>query len=227
MIGIIGAMKQETDGIISLMEETAVTEISGVTFTVGKICGKDAVVATCGIGKVFAALCAQTMILTFHPDEVINVGVAGALDPSLRICDLVIAESVVQHDMDTSPLGDPKGLVSGVNMVFFPCSESLADRLWSAADSLSISTVRGTVASGDQFVAEPDLKACIREEFGAAACEMEGAAIGQVCYVNNVPFCVLRAISDGASEDGAMDYMQFCDAAAKQSTKLIGLFFEK
>lgn len=221
MIGIIGAMSVETNALANLLENKSCETVSGITFNIGKIGKTDVVIATCGIGKVFAAMCAQTMIMRFSPEKIINVGVGGALDKSLNICDVVVAESVVQHDMDTSALGDPKGMISGINKVYFECDAAFCDEICKVAVRLQINTSKGIVASGDKFVSDPKEKENIGETFNAAACEMEGAAIGQVCYVNNVPFCVLRSISDGANNDGALDYMQFCELAAKQTTKLM------
>ncbi len=224
MIGIIGAMRVETDGITALLTDKTERTIGATTFASGKIGGQDVTVACCGVGKVFAAICAQTMILAYAPDVIMNVGVAGALDPDLNICDLVIADRVCQHDMDTSPLGDPKGLISGVNQIYFSCDDTLCRRITQAANSLGICAVTGTVASGDQFLALPADKARVRSEFSASVCEMEGGAIAQTCFVNQVPFCVLRSVSDGANADGAMDFAQFCDRAAEQSTRLIKYF---
>lgn len=221
MIGIIGAMKVETDGIIALMSEKQCRSAAGCEFTVGNIGTKEVVVATCGIGKVFASICAQTMILLFSPKKIINVGVAGALSPKLGICDIVIADKALQHDMDTSPLGDPRGMISGINRIYFESDTSLRDELFSLAAKLGIKAHIGTVASGDVFVADPKIKMDIQLKFDAIACEMEGGAIAHTCFVNNVPFCILRSISDGVAADGAMDYSEFCEAAAKQSTRLI------
>lgn len=220
-------MQKETDGIIALMTDREEAVVSGIRFVKGKIEGKDAVVATCGIGKVFAGMCAQTMILKYSPDSIINVGVAGSLVPELKVCQVVVADKVVEHDMDTSPLGDPKGLISGINVVYMPCDDNLRKVLFESCLESGIETYNGTVASGDQFLSDPAVKADIAREFGACACEMEGAAIGQVCYVNKKPFAVLRAISDGACEDGAMDYLKFCDLAAKQTVNLVKTFMRK
>ena len=222
MIGIIGAMSVETDALKAMVENATVEEISGVSFVKGRISGKDVVVAQCGIGKVFAALCAQTMILRYSVDEVINVGVAGSLSPSVGLLDIAVSDSVVEHDMDTSPLGDPVGLISGINVVFLPASESLTRRVVDAARALGKNCVQGVIASGDQFIADSARKAYITETFNAIACDMEGAAIGHVCFVNRIPFTVIRSISDNASEDaGAMEYPTLCRHAANQSQELI------
>lgn len=225
--GMIAAMQAEADPLIEAMQDAERETVSGVTFTRGTLCGKSVVLAVCGIGKVFAALCAQTMILRFAPRCVINTGVAGSLDRSLAIGELVIAEQVVQHDMDTSPLGDPVGLLSGINRVFLPGDAALGERLRRAAAPDGFPCRLGTIASGDQFVADDRKKQYIRETFGAVACEMEGAAIGQVCYVNRVPFAVVRAISDDASGQAQMAYPAFMKLAAARSAALLRRMLEQ
>ena len=225
MIGIIGAMKTETDALIEMLEGKAVETISGREYYTGKLFGHDAVICTCGIGKVFADICAEAMILRYAPDIIINTGVAGALSDALDVTDIVISDSVVQHDMDTSPLGDPVGLVSGINKVYFEADKNAADKITEIVRSMNINALKGTVASGDQFICERAHKEKIKANFPAAVCcEMEGAAIGHVAYVNNTPFVIVRAISDKADGTGNMDYMQFCDIAAQNSIKVISAF---
>ena len=219
LIGIIGAMDIEVNGLIANMQEPVTEVYGGISFTKGILHGQNVVVSKCGIGKVFAAMCAQTMILKYSPDVIINSGVAGALSSELNILDAVIASSVVQHDMDTSPLGDPRGLISGINIVNIDSDTATSDKLIDAAKSLGVNTVKGIVASGDQFMADQIKKSDVAATFGAIACEMEGAAIGQVCYVNKVPFAVMRTISDGKGE--ALDYMTFSVIAANKSIQII------
>lgn len=227
MIGIIGAMVPEVQALQQQLKNPTVTTISGIDFHKGTLNGVEVVIAQCGIGKVFAALCAESMILTFHPDAVINTGVAGALHPSLSVGDVVIAGQVVQHDMDTTPFGDPPGLISGLNIVEIPACPKTADALEKAVTALGYTAMVGTVASGDQFLSDPAKKASIYETFHALGVEMEGAAIGQVCYVNNLPFGVLRVISDSASGDGAMEYSEFLSLAANRSTNIIHQFLKQ
>ena len=222
LIGVIGAMDIEVDGLISSMSEHASSVISGITFHLGKIGNNSVVCAKCGIGKVFASICAQTMILEYNPCAIINTGVAGSLEKGFNVLDVAVAKDVVQHDMDTSALGDPKGLISGINVVNIKTSDKLSYALKIAALRVGCNVKEGTIASGDKFMADSQEKANVNKEFGAIACEMEGAAIGQVCYVNNVPFGVLRTISDG---DGAeMDYMTFAPKAAEQSINILNEF---
>lgn len=226
MTGIIGAMSVETQKLIGMMSEKQSETVSGIEFTKGRIGGRDVVVAACGVGKVFAALCTEAMILRYSPDEIINTGVGGALDMRLHICDTVIADKVCQHDMDTTALGDAPGMISGINVTYFECDERLRDALYTAAEKAKLSAKGGIVASGDLFVADSAKKDEIVRTFGASVCEMEGGAIGHVCYVNSVPFCVLRAISDGANDGSPIDFPAFCRLAADNNAEIIKEYLE-
>ncbi|MBO5788385.1 MAG: 5'-methylthioadenosine/adenosylhomocysteine nucleosidase [Clostridia bacterium] len=179
------------------------------------------VIAKCGVGKVCAAVCAQTMIFHFGADTLINSGVAGALDTSLSIGDIVIATSLVQHDVDTSPLGDPVGYISELKKIEMPTSSALVDLAEKVAQKQNVRYHKGVIASGDCFVAAPETKQTIRQRFGAKACEMEGGAMAQVCQMNDVPFVVLRAISDTADDRASMDYPTFVAIAAEKMAKLV------
>ena len=227
MIGIICAMKIEADAIRASLTDTRTEVVSGVEFTVGKRYGKEIVLAVCGIGKVFAAICTEAMILRFAPTLILNSGVAGTLTEALSIGDIAIAKNLVQHDMDTSPLGDPVGLVSGINKIYFDADEAAVAAFAKATASVGASSVVGTIASGDQFMSDTAKKNAIRDRFGAIACEMEGAAIAHVAYVNNVPFAVLRAISDSASGDAQMEYPKFVAMAAERSHAIIDAFLKE
>ena len=221
LIGIIGAMEVETAGLVAEMTDKKTEVVSGVTYTNGELCGKRVVVATCGVGKVFAAICAEAMILKFGVTALLNTGVAGGLSPMLEVGDVAVADEVVQHDMNTTALGDPRGLLSGINVVKIKTDERLTKALCDATAEEGLNGIVGTVASGDLFVAKDSVKEKLIAEFDAVACEMEGAAIGHVAYVNNVPFAVLRAISDGG--DG-MEFSEFVDVAAKISVNVTKKF---
>ena len=223
-IGIIGAMKVETEGLIAEMQDTKTSTVSGVNFTEGLLCGKRVVVATCGVGKVFAAIAAEAMILRFGVTGLLNTGVAGGLSPMLEVGDVVVASDVVQHDMNTTAIGDPRGLLSGLNVIKLAADEHLCRALCRAVADLGYNSIVGTVASGDIFVAEDKIKEKLVAEFDAVACEMEGAAIGHVAFVNGVPFAVLRAISDGG--DG-MEYEKFVPLAAKASVEITKEFLKR
>jgi len=226
-IGIIGAMDVEVAELIEYMDQIKKEEISSVVYYQGKLHGKSVVVAKCGVGKVHAAVCAQTMILKYSPDIIINTGVAGSLNSSLDIADLVISSKVVQHDFDTSGIGDPIGLISGINLIEIPCSEDLVEKIKNAAKLIEETNVFvGTIASGDQFICNMSKKEYIVEHFNALCAEMEGAAIGHVCYLNNVDFCIVRAISDKADGSAHMDFPSFVQIAAKKSTMLINNFLK-
>ena len=221
MIGIIGAMQTEVELLISKIQSPETKTISGIDFVSGKLCDKDVVVAKCGIGKVFAALCAQTMILEFGVKLLINTGVAGAISNELDIGDVAISDYVVQHDMDTTAIGDPIGLISGINVVKIAADDNISSALCRAAEKCGAKYLVGTVASGDTFISSRERKNTIGTTFDAVVCEMEGAAIGQVCYVNDIPFCVIRAVSDKADGSSSMDYMTFVGFAAEKNANIV------
>lgn len=221
-IGIIGAMEIEVNSLIRSMKEQKVTSVSMTDFYEGEIEGVECVVARCGIGKVAAAVCAQTMILHFKPNLIINTGVGGALAGELRPGDIVISSRAVQYDMDTSPLGDPVGLISGINQIFFNADEKAANELMKIASRLGNGVMCGTVCSGDRFVASVEEKNRILSHFpDGAVCEMEGAAIAHTAYLSATPFVIVRAISDSADGSSSVDYMSFLEGAAGRSYEIV------
>ena len=228
LIGIIGAMEVEVQALKDLMDNAELKEISSVVFYRGKINGIDTVVAVAGVGQVNAAVCAQTMILEYSPDYIINTGVAGGLSEELKIGDAAVADKVAEHDMDTSPLGDELGFITGINKVYMQCDEYISGLIYDAAKSVDgINAVRGTIASGDQFIASEEQRRFIKKNFNAVAAEMEGAAIGHVCTMNNVKFGVLRAISDGANSDSTIDFPTFTKMAVKNTVEIIVKMLDK
>ncbi len=218
-IGIIGAMQIEVDNLKAHMQDVSEEVVSGVTFTKGTIGGKEVIAAVCGVGKVFAAICAEAMILTYHVDCVINIGVAGTLCDELGVMDVAIASRVVQHDMNTSALGDPVGLLSGLNEVYLPADEKIYSVIEKCVAAKGINHKVGTIATGDLFLSKESTKNHLHERFAAIAGEMEGGSIGQVCYVNQVPFAILRSISDGKGAE--MDYATFAEKAAQVGIEVI------
>ncbi|MBP5209724.1 MAG: 5'-methylthioadenosine/adenosylhomocysteine nucleosidase [Clostridia bacterium] len=214
MIGLIGAMQPEVEDLIARLEDPVREEIGGTVYFGGRLEGKNVLIARCGIGKVCAAACAQTMIVHFGADRIINTGVAGALDPALSIGDVVAADALVQHDMDTTALGDPPGLISALGEVTMPTDETLWVAAEQAARECGVTVRRGIIATSDRFVCQREDKENIRRAFGAVCCEMEGGAVAQVCRMNGVPFAVLRAVSDTADERSVVDYPTFMRSAA-------------
>lgn len=229
VIGIIGAMDIEVKSIKGVMDNVKTKTISTVEFYTGEIKGTKAVVATAGVGKVNAAVCTQAMIMEFNPDIIINVGVAGGLSTELGIGDIAIADMVVEHDMDTTPVGDEYGFITGIDRVYMNCDKEISQIMYDAAQEIEgVNVVVGTIASGDQFIASDEQRNKIMATFkNTVAAEMEGASIGHVCTMANKPFAVLRAISDGANSNSTVDFPTFTRLAAKNSTQIILKMFER
>lgn len=221
MLGIIGAMDAEVNEIKSKVKNKTISKYAGVEFVCGEIEDVMVVVAQCSPGKVNASLCTQAMIDKFSVDGIINVGVGCSLSKDVVIKNIVVATDVCQYDIDITALDEPKGFINGVNLIKVPCDKDLSDALARSAISCGERIHRGTIASGDTFIASSELKASIHNDFDALCGEMEGGAIGHTCYVNNVPFAVIRSISDGGNEESAMDYPTFKILAADIGTKII------
>ncbi len=226
MVGIIGAMSVEVDALKAKIENAKKEMISGSEFVRGRLCGQDVVVAQCGIGKVAAAVCAQTMILRYGVKNVINTGVAGTVSPNIGILDFAISSGVVEHDMDTTAIGDAPGLISGINIIEIPASERLCTLSARIAKEQGNKCEIGIIASGDQFINSAERKRFIRGEFGAIACEMEGGAIGHTCYLSNVDYVVIRCISDNASGEADMEYPEMVARGAVRSQALVEAILE-
>lgn len=218
-LGIIGAMQMEIDDLKESMKQITTVSCSGVEFICGKIGNTEVVAAICGVGKVFAAICAEAMILKFNVERIINIGVAGALVPDLKVLDVAVADKVVQHDMNTSAIGDPVGLLSGINEIFLQADPDMKRLLCECLREKGIHHMTGAIATGDLFVESSAQRALIHNRFGAIAAEMEGGSIGQVCYMNKVPFAILRSISD--AEGGAIDFETFAEQAALQAIEVV------
>ena len=226
-IGIIGAMDIEVRALKDMMDNAVTDKVSSMEFYKGRINGADTVVAVAGVGKVNAAVCAQTMMLRYSPDCIINVGVAGGLSDKLGIGDIAVADAVCEHDMDTTPIGDPKGFISGLNEVYIKTDPRVTDMICAAAKARGLNYERGVIASGDQFISTQEQRTVIKSEFNAIAAEMEGAAIGHAAAMNGVPFAVIRALSDGANEESVDDYPTFAKKAAANSVAIITKFLEE
>ena len=201
-IGIIGAMDIEVAEIIDKMAEKKTTEIGHLKFVEGFISGTPAVVVKCGVGKVNAGICTQTLILNFNVTHVINTGIAGGIAKELAVMDTVVSTDAMYHDFDASDFGYKRNEVPGLDTVSFPADEKLvaiAEQAYAEGaeeGKLHHKIIRGRIATGDLFVNSSSKKAEISSLCAPACVEMEGAAIAQVCYLNKVPFVILRSISD-------------------------------
>ena len=215
-LGIIGAMEIEVAILKSKLEDQKVTKIGPMEFFEGRLAGCEVVIVMCGVGKVHAAMCTQVLCSNFGVTHIVNTGVAGSLDAGLDICDVLVSTDAVQHDMDVHYLGYEVGRVPGLNTTSFAADERLRKLAFEESERIRPGHTRlGRVATGDQFVAAQELKNRIIERTGANCTEMEGGAIAQVSYENQVPFVILRAISDKADHSAEMDYPTFERMAAE------------
>lgn len=228
-IGIIGAMAEEIAYLKEKIEIVTTKNVIGLDFYVGKYCGNSIVLVMSGIGKVNAAVCTQVLIDHFAVDYIINTGCAGAVNPELGIGDILISTDAVQHDMDTSALGDPIGVIPRLAESYFKADEMMIKLAQEAATETEedYKVILGRVASGDQFIGTKEGKAKIKRVVQGDCAEMEGAAIAHACWLNRIPFVVIRAISDSADEEANMSYDQFVLLAAKRSSDLVEKMLEK
>ena len=227
-IGIIGAMDEELAMLKAAANAEECQTLAGMDFCRGKLGGRDVVIVKSGIGKVNAGVCAQLLITSFGVGRIINTGVGGALDPRLNIGDVVVSTDVVQHDFDVSPIGFAKGEVPYTGLAAFPADEEMRkDAAASAREAAAGSLVlEGRICSGDQFIASSDQKHAILNTFGGLCCEMEGGAVAQVCWLNHVPFVIIRAISDRADHAEEINYTAFAGLTARRSAATVRAMIE-
>lgn len=226
MLGIIGAMDVEVEALKNRITGKTVTNIAGIDFVCGSIENVMVCVAQCSPGKVNAAICAQAMIDKFAPDMIINIGVGCSLAEEVVIKNIVIASDVCEYDIDITALGEPKGYINGLNVIKIECDKTISDALARTAITCGEKIHRGTIASGDTFIASGDLKRELAEQFDAICGEMEGGAIGHTCRANGVAFAVIRSISDGGDENAQIDYPAFKKIAANTTTSIIISFIK-
>ena len=228
-IGIIGAMDIEVD---FLKEAAAIREtrtICAMEYCEGTLGGKQAVIVKCGMGKVNAGICANTLINVFGCTRIINTGVAGSLDNRLDIGDIVVSTDAVQHDFDVEAIGFRKGEIPYTGLFAFPADEALRTAAVGAVREAApeIRVFEGRVCSGDQFICREEQKDRIRSDFGGMCCEMEGAAIAQVCRLNDTPFVILRAISDKLDGSVVVEFRDFAAEAAHRCAKSVRCLVER
>ncbi|WP_332697600.1 5'-methylthioadenosine/adenosylhomocysteine nucleosidase [Halalkalibacter lacteus] len=221
--GIIGAMNEEIERMKTEMTVLKTHIYATVTFYEGTMHEKDMILCKCGVGKVNAALTTQILIDKFATTHILFTGVAGAIDESLDVGDLVVSTSAMQHDIDVTALGFKKGQIP----YFEGSSDFKADK-----DLIEIATtvakektdrhiVQGKIVSGDQFISNHDYVQTLRKDFDAACVEMEGAAVAQVATLNDIPFVIIRSMSDKANGEASMSFAEFTVLASEQSHLLV------
>lgn len=221
VFGLIGAMDEEIKLLLECMENTQTMVKAGIKFYSGTAFGKTVVLCKSGVGKVNAAVTTQILLDTFGVSRVLFTGVAGALDPGLDIGDIVISSQCIQHDMDATALGYPRGVIPYQKISIFPADEALVQLAEQACQSLKQHFVTGVVLSGDQFIASPELVASLRQELNGACAEMEGAAVAQVCFMNGIPFVIIRSMSDKADGSAHVNYRDFTVEASEHSHAIL------
>ena len=226
--GIIAAMQEEMQEIEKIMEEKQSKKIYELNFITGKINLTEVVLVEAGIGKVNAARTTQILIDNFNIDAIINVGSAGSANDELDIGDIVIGNKIAQHDFDITVFGHPKGYISNVGQ-YVESDVTLIEMMEQTIARLQDNEFKikmGTIASGDIFCTELKMKEKIRNKFNADAIEMEGAAIAQVCKLDNIPFLIIRSISDKPNGNNHITFEQFLEKASKRCAKIIKEFLE-
>lgn len=222
-IGIIVAMQEELDEVLKIMENVEEKSIYNITFIEGNIGKKHIIAVKSGVGKVNAARTTQILIDRLDVKAVINVGSAGALNPSLNIGDIVIANKVIQHDFDITAFNHEKGFITGVGD-YIECDKAILGKLKEIIYNMHDTTYKattGVIASGDIFCTDVEMKNKIYSKFNAECVEMEGAAIAQVCYLDNIPFAVIRSISDSPNGNNAIVFDEFVKLASKRCANIL------
>lgn len=222
-LGIIGAMEEEVAQLKEKMTEVTITKKAGMEFYDGLLCGKKATVVRSGIGKVNAGCCAQILADLFSVDCVINTGIAGSLDASIDIGDIVLCTDALQHDVDAVAFGYELGVIPRMPISTFPADATLRSVAKTACEKVNpeIHVWEGRVVTGDQFIASKEKKDFITENFHGMCTEMEGAAIAQAAFNNDLPFLIIRAISDKADNSAQMDYPTFERQAIEHTVRLV------
>lgn len=215
-IAIIGAMPSELADIRNILGEAEIKQISGFDFYINMYENKTIINACCGIAKVNAAVCTQVMIDNFHPDCIINTGIAGGMNPSVKVCDIVISTEVLPHDLDLHFLNDYPPYCG-----IFKADENLISIAEKVCDEFSVNSFRGRIVSGEAFISSNEVKSAIQKSFDPYAVDMESAAVGHCCYLNKIPYVSVRCISDNADDEGAMSFDEFEKIAAKRVAEIV------
>ena len=220
MLGIIGAMQEEVALLISELTNHSQQISPGVTLHSGVLDGHSVLITEGGIGKVNAAMTTAALIAA-GATQVIFTGVAGGVHPELRVGDIVVSSDCLQHDVDVTALGYELGVIPGEALSWEADAALREVALASARELENVRAVEGRIASGDQFVASREKVTWLWETFGAACAEMEGAAVAQVCAKHNVPFVVIRSVSDTADGEANVDYREFMPKVARHAKQVV------
>lgn len=222
-VGIIGAMDEEIEIFKEDMDIEKITQLAGLDFHIGKLNKRDIVLVKCGIGKVNAAICTQILIGQLGARSIINTGVAGAIREDLDVLDVIISTEVQQHDFDVTGFGYNLGEIPRMETSIFKADRILIDRAYKAGKNLleNRQVLRGKIVSGDIFVSDLKLKKKLQSKFQAYCTEMEGAAIGHTCFVNDIPFVVIRVMSDKADGSAHSNFNEFVLEAADYSKNIV------
>lgn len=223
VIGIIGAMEEEVNILKDRMEVESTMQKASMEFCKGKLQGKEVVIVRSGIGKVNAAVCTQILVDEYKISAVINTGVAGSLKNQINIGDIVLSSDALQHDMDATGFGYEPGVIPRMDQSIFIADEGLVNTAKEVCEKVNpdINTFIGRVVSGDQFISDHSKKEWLTDNFKGYCTEMEGASIAQVAYLNQIPFLIIRAISDKADHSAEMDYSEFEMKAIEHTVKLV------
>lgn len=222
-IGIIGAMEEEVSRLKEMMEQVTIRKKASMEFNLGILNGKEVVVVRSGIGKVNAGICTQILVDDFQVDAIINTGIAGSLKNEINIGDIVISTDALQHDVDAREFGYEPGQIPRMEVLAFKADSRLIEQAEASSHEVNpeVGVFKGRVVSGDQFIADRRVKESIIEKFQGYCTEMEGAAIAQAAYLNQVPFVVIRSISDKADDSASVDYPAFEKKAIENGVRLV------
>ena len=222
ILGIICAMEEELSPIKEIMTIEESKTKAKMEFFKGTLKNLEVVLVVSGIGKVNAAVCAQILSDDYKVTHLINVGVAGGIKQNINPLDVVIATSLIQHDMDVTAFGMKKGEIPRFETSQFKTDDLLTSLAYNfSKENKGYTTHQGIIVSGDEFISSKERLLSLDAEFNASACEMEGAAIAQVAYLNDLPFTVIRAISDNAATGATMDYEKFKDKAVLNTVNIV------
>lgn len=227
-IGIIGAMDVEVATLKEAMNIKNKTVVAGQEYCEGTLGNTDVVIVQCGIGKVRAGMCVQVLVDLFHVTHVLNTGVAGSLNNDIDVGDIVVSTDAIFHDVDVTCFGYQLGEVPQMGVASFQADETLRKLAKEAVEKAApeVKVFEGRVASGDAFIREEEKKNWIVENFKAECCEMEGCAIAEAAYLNQIPFVIIRAISDKANEETVVTYDEFEGKAAAHCAKIVQYMVE-